>query len=392
MRSDWDDTTLVAGREVRARVRERSFVVSTLISLAVIVAIAVVPTLLDDGPSTWEIGAVGADAGAAAAIAADVAPSERGATVRDFSDDAAARRAVAAGDVDVAVAGDGSMIGREDVDDDLASALAQAWTSQRLGAELRQQGMTADEVAAATAFAPPAVELLEPPDEEQDRRVGFAAVGSILLFMQLIGFGYWVAMSIVDDKTSQVVEVLLAKVRPRSLLAGKVMGIGLIGALQLVAFVAVGLGAFTIADRFPVPPGVWPLAGVVVGAFLVAYALYAALFAIAGALAARVEDLQTTAGPCTFVMTGAYLGAIASLADPAGTWSRWLSYVPFSSPLVMPIRLAHGSAAAWELVVATIIALATAGVLVVLADRVYRHGALRLRRATKLRHALRPEI
>lgn len=238
-------------------------------------------------------------------------------------------------------------------------------------------------------LAPSALELLDPPDVDRDRRVGFAGVGTILLFMQLIGFCYWVAAGVVEEKSSRIIEILLVKVRPRQLMAGKVLGIGLLGIGQLLCFLVAGLVAFTLADRFPVPSGVWPLAGVLLVAFGAGYLLYAALFTIAGALAARTDDLQATSMPFTLVITGAYLGAIATLTDPAGGLARVLSMVPFSAPLVMPVRIAHGSVAVWEVLGSLVLCVATAAGLIVVAERVFRGGIMRTQHRVRLHHLLR---
>ncbi|MFV0307513.1 MAG: ABC transporter permease [Desertimonas sp.] len=388
----YEDLRLLAGREISTRLRDRGFVLSTLFSVVVIVAIAVLPRVFGGGTESWEIGAVGASAEAAADRVATVAPPERHASVVVLADEGAARAAVASGDVDVVVLADGTLLGNERVNADLSSTLQQSWATQALADRLGDLGIEAGQVDELLSAPPSTVELLDPPDEERDRRVGFVGVGAILMFMQLIGYGVWVAMAIVEDKTSQVIEVLLAKVSPRCLLSGKVAGIGLLGVGQLVLMIAAGLGAFTLADRFPVPRGVWPMAVVLVVAFVLAFGLYASLFAISGAIAARVEDVQSASAPFTLIMTGAYVGAIAALQDPAGNLARWISWIPFSSPLVMPLRIADGSVAWWEVAGATIILLASILVCLAAADRAYRAGALRLRKSVSLRHAFRSAV
>lgn len=387
--TQFTDVRLIAGREISTRLRDRTFRLSTAFSVLVIVAIAILPRVFGGDVSTWEIGAVGSSAQGAAERVVGVAPAEREATVLELADDDAARAAVADGEVDVAVLAGGTLLADEGVNPDLSSALQQSWATQRLTDGLDRLGVPAEDVASMLDVTPAPIELLDPPDEERDRRVGFVGVGAILMFMQLIGYGVWVAMAIVEDKTSQVVEVLLAKVPPRRLLAGKISGLGVLGVGQLAVMIVAGLGAFTLADRFPVPPGVWPLAIVLVIAFVLAFALYAALFSISGAIAARVEDVQSASAPFTLLMTGAYIGTIAALQDPSGVLARWLSFVPFSSPLVMPMRLADGSVAWWEVVIAVVALVITIGVCLMAADRAYRAGALRLRKSVSLWRAFR---
>jgi ABC-2 type transport system permease protein len=126
----------------------------------------------------------------------------------------------------------------------------------------------------------------------------------------------------------------------------------------------------------------------VLGWFVLGFAFYASLFAMAGAVASRVEELQNTTAPITFVLMGGYLAAIFAAGDPGGTLARVTSYLPPAAPMVMPIRMAAGEAAPWELVASVAVVLASVAVVVRIAGRVYAGGALRTRRRVKLREAI----
>jgi ABC-2 type transport system permease protein len=379
---------IVAGREITVRLLERSFLVSTGISLVAIVAVAVLPALFGGGTSAWTIGAVGPTAEEAATLAAEAAPEDRDAEVVPLTD-ADVEAAVRAGDVDVAVRADGSLVGDEGVPDQLEVLLHAAWRQQQLVDALVEQGVPTPE-ATALATAPPApVRLLDPPDDDRERHVGFVVVGVFLLYGQLVGYGYWVATGVVEEKTSRVVEVLLTKLRPRELLAGKIAGLGALGLGQFVVFVGAGLAAVAASGRFSIPPGVWPSAVGLVGWFLLGFVVYAAMFALAGALAGRVEDLQNGSGPVLLAVTASFMGTVVAAGSPGGTLARVLSFLPPSAPLTMPIRIADGGAAAWEVVVAATATLAAAWALVLLAERAYTGAALRSGVRTPLRAALR---
>jgi ABC-2 type transport system permease protein len=125
----------------------------------------------------------------------------------------------------------------------------------------------------------------------------------------------------------------------------------------------------------------------VLGWFLLGFALYSALFAMSGAVASRVEELQNTSSPITFVIMAGYVGTIAAAGDPGSTVARVTSFVPVWAPLVMPIRMAAGEVAAWEVAVVTVLVLVTIVVVVRLAARIYAGGALRTRGRIKLREA-----
>jgi ABC-2 type transport system permease protein len=376
-------------REIGTRLRDRAFVISTLVSLLLVVGIAVLPAVFGGSPSTWTVGAVGTEATAAAQLVVDVAPAEREAELVVFDDDEALRAAVADGTVDVGVASAGALLGDDGISGELEALVQAAWRQRSLVAALTDAGVPADEANSIAAAPPLPVTLLDPPDEERDRRVGFLVVGVILLYGQLVGYGFAVASGIVEEKSSRVIEVLLAKVRTRQLLLAKVVGIGLVGLLQLIALVVVGLVAFQLSGRFEIPPGTWPSAFMLLGWFLVGFAMYASLFAVVGALAARAEDLQNSAGPISLVVAASFIGAVSASSDPSGTLAQVLSFVPTTGPMVMPIRVAAEEAAAWEIAASLAITLASVALIMRLADVVYRRAALHTSSRIGLRQVLR---
>lgn len=376
-------------REVGTRLRDRAFVISTFVSLLVVIGIAVLPGVFGGSPSSWTVGAVGADATAAARLAVDVAPAERDAAVVTFDDDAALRAAVSAGTVDLGVSSTGSLLGDDGVGAELEALVQAAWRQQALVAALTDAGVAVDDANRIAAAPPLPVTLLDPPDEDRDRRVGFLVVGVVLLYGQLLGYGFAVASGIVEEKSSRVIEVLLAKVRTRQMLLAKVVGIGLVGLVQLLALVVTGLVAFQLSGRFETPSGVWTSGVMLLGWFLLGFAMYAALFAVVGALAARVEDLQNSSGPITLVVAASFIGAMTAAADPAGTLAQVLSFVPTTGPMVMPIRIAAEDAVWWQVVASAGITVASVALTMRLADVVYRRAALHTSGRIRLRQVLR---
>ena len=122
---------------------------------------------------------------------------------------------------------------REAPSDSLVAALQDADTRLRFSKTLEAAGLDAGQRRAALDPAPLRVEVLEPRDAEAESRAGVAFVTVLLLYAQLLTFGYFVASGVVEEKASRVVELLLAAIKPRDLLAGKVLGIGLLGLAQL---------------------------------------------------------------------------------------------------------------------------------------------------------------
>jgi ABC-2 type transport system permease protein len=218
------------------------------------------------------------------------------------------------------------------------------------------------------------------------REVAFGA--AILLYVALVFAGSWVASGLVEEKSSRVVEVMLSAVRPEELLAGKLLGIGVVALGQVAAAVAAAVTAGLAAGSLDLPHGIAAAALSVFGWFVLGYALYACAFAIAASLVSRQEDLPAVTTPLNAVMVAAFLTAMTAAERPDGLPARVLSLVPPFSPLLMPVRVAAGGVAAWEPAVAMLLALAAIAAAVRVAGAVYARSALHAGARIPLRAAL----
>jgi ABC-2 type transport system permease protein len=380
---------LVIRRELVERTRQRAFVISTGVTLLIVLAIAIIPGLGgDDGPKKFDVGVVGPPAGQLVdALERIDLGGDVKVTARTVADRAEAERLVEEGGLDAAVDGD-DVIVEEDLDGDLEAVVQLANREVRVDRALAEAGISPEAAVAITAPAPLQPTPIKPPDPEQDDLKGLVTVGVFFVFGQIFGFGFAVASSVVEEKSSRVVEILLAKIRPRELLTGKIVGVGTLGFLQLALYMVVGLVAATLTGSIDLPPGLAGAFVLVLGWFLLGFAIYSALFAMAGAVASRAEELQNTTSPITFIIMAGYFGTFAAIAEPAGLPARVMSWVPFWSPLVMPIRMASGEVPVWEAVAVIALVLVTVSLVVRLSARIYTGGALRTRGRIKLKEAL----
>jgi ABC-2 type transport system permease protein len=188
-----------------------------------------------------------------------------------------------------------------------------------------------------------------------------------------------------------VAEVVLSRVRPIELLAGKVIGIGLLGLAQLLVFAAAALALVSMIDLADLPNlsevGLTVILGVV-GWFVLGYAFYSVLFAAAGSLASRQEDVQGLGWIPMIVLLPAYLLATLASQNPDLPIVKIASMLPALAPLVMPARYAAGDTALWEVGVAILVTVTSTYLVIRFAARVYRGGILRTGRS-KLRDAYR---
>ena len=376
--------TLVARREITQRIREKSFLVSMAVTVVLVVLVAVVPPLLGfGGKETFTVG-VADDASVAVANAAD-----RGA--KAFDADVKVRRVdsnadLADGKVDVVLSTRG-LHAEEEPDQTLVGIIETARREVQQATALKRAGLSDTEVQ--QALNPPALKVttVEPVDPEADRKGTFAFIAVLALYAQLLTFGYLLASGVVEEKASRVVEVLLSTIQARDLLAGKIIGLGILGFGQVVAIAGVGLGAAAASGALEVDGDILVAAALAVGWFVLGYAFYAGLFACAGAIVPRQEELQSSMTPLTMVILISFFISFAVLEDPDGTLARVTSFIPFSAPMIMPVRIALGEASTFEIVAAFAVTAASAIALVPLAGRIYRGAVLRTGSAVKLREA-----
>jgi len=353
---------LVARREIVERLRERSLWVSTGITVAVLAGVLVLPAALGFGGATKGTVAV---SGPRAAAAARQAVAQQRAfdvelTIRRVSDDATARRLVRDGDADVAVlAGGRALFAAQDADDSVVSAV---------------QG--GSQAARGGRLPPPLPVVTEGGSSASDRQ-GIAFVAVVILYGQLLGYGFWVATGVVEEKSTRVVELLLSAIRPRQLLAGKVIGIGLLGLGQLILIGLCGVIIGAASGQLDVNGDVVAAVGVVMLWFLLGFALYSCAFAVAGALVPRQEEIQAVTAPLTILILASFFLSFGALDDPSSTLARVLSLIPPSAPMVMPVRLIAGNVPAWEVVLSIALTAAAAAALIALAARVYGAAVLR---------------
>ena len=377
---------LVARREFVERIKDRSFAISTATIVGFVLAIVLLPALFGYGGGPHATVGVVDDTEAFAMLDAEAEAFGLQVTVERFDDATTAEQSVADGELTAAVLPGPELVTDAAPSPQLATMVQTVWAAQVREAAVETAGL--DRQAAEQLLAPPPLPHRTLGEETDARLVGVAAIAIMVLYGQLFGYGMWVASGIVEEKATRVVEVLLSSTKPRHLLAGKIVGIGALGLLQLLLTAALGLGAVLVTGLVDLPPGTMALLAQVVLWFVLGYAFYSCAFAMTGAIVPRQEELQNAMTPLMMVIFVSFFAAFAALQDPAGTVAQIASLVPFSAPLTMPIRMAAGQVAGWEIAVAVGGTLAVAVALVPLAGRVYEGAVLRTGSRVKLRHAL----
>ncbi len=381
---------IVARREFVERIRDRGFLISTGITLAVLVGFVAIASLTA-GSTEFDLAVAGtgsAEVGGRIERAAADLDLEVEVALHRYATAEAAERAVRDGRVDAALVDARTIVVRTDPAPELVGLIQVASARERSEATLRTAGLTPQEVAEALEQPPLPVTSLEPVDQRRREYAAVAFVGVLALYGQLFAYGYWVAAGVVEEKATRVVEVLLATVRPSQLLRGKILGIGVLGLAQLALIGAVGYAAARAVGALAFPSGALGVIGLVLVWFVLGYFLYASLFAVAGAVVPRQEDLQATMTPLTILIVASFFVGIEANRSPDSTLAIVASFLPPSAPLVMPSRLLQGEASAWEGLLSAAVLVGTTIALVPVATKVYARAVLQPGKV-RLRQVLR---
>ncbi len=379
---------LIAAREIRQRLRGKALWIFTAILVVAIVGIGILYAAVSGSDrTTYDVAVtsaapesfVGGLEQVAAAFDADVRvtvvdPSQLAASVTD-------------GDADAAVDVEAERVDfHGGVPTELSQIVDAAWVSSRAHEGALAAGLTTEQAQQILQPAPLDREVLEPSSEDGAGRL-VGTVAAVLLFMSINLLGSAVLTGVVEEKTTAVVEVLLARVRAHHLLAGKVAGIGAVGLVQFAVAILAGLVALRISGA-DVPGAVWVSLPSMVFWFVGGFALYATLFALGGSFVSRQEDAQGAVMPISIFLTAAYFLVFVFGAEPGGTPARILSVLPPFSPLLMPLRIATGSASLLEIALAAVLLVLAVVLLLRLAGRIYAHTLLHRGARLRWREAL----
>ena len=398
---------LVAGREYGVRVRSRAFAISTLVLAIVATGAALAPLAIRalERESVVRIAASAPDARTAeltlrsleivlngsASLDPTASPTYRFSLVEP-ADVPEARAEVAAGTLDgllVVTIGAEERLDFEYVTGNPGGRQAVLF---RLVAVAVAASIRADEAKGLIGdfTVTDAIPGDAPGGSELDAASNqiLATILVILVFVTSVTYGMWVATSVAEEKSSRVMEVMLNAATPGEMLAGKVVGVGGAGLTQLAAIVLPAAAVVAVQGplaRLVLGDGgdATPLAGLTPGIlaafvvfFLLGFVLTALVYAAAGSLVSRQEDVQQVALPMLMLSFAAYFAAFFASTNPTAPWVAPLSWLPFFSPYLMLTRLVVGRVEPWELALAIGLLVAAILVALLVAARIYAAGVL----------------
>ena len=371
----------VAWREIRTRVRTKAFRVITgvLFAGAIIgpIATAVWPDGGDDLRKV-SIGLVEADRAAQEQILA-YAEGSLDVTFRDLTGSSPEQvtQALSDGDIDVALEPGPTVVWDRETDFEIASVVYTVLQQQESLVKGRAIGLDDGEIADLLTPVELQERFADQASESDDVATAVAFGGLMLAFILPQAFGQLVAMSVVEEKSTRVIEVLLNHVRPRTLLLGKVLGLGALAVMQLVVVVG-GLSAVLLmTNTFDIPASVWRFVPIILVSIVGGLAIYNTFFALLGSLISRQEDASQVMMPVLVpLMGGLLVGQAAVYGNAESTLIKVLTLFPFTAPMLLPVRVARDAIAPWEVALSLGLLCVAVWLLIRIAGRVYEFTLL----------------
>ena len=350
---------LIAEREILAQVRTKSFLISTAVLLGAVLISIVLGAVFAD-----RAGSDGTDIAVVPSVSSTLEDVD-GLDLVDADDEATAVQLVRDGDVVAAVLPD---------------------EGSPLGIRVVALDSTPTELVASLAVAPE-VELLDPSDTDEGLRYLVSFGFGLVFLMSATGFGSTIAQNTVTEKQTRIVELLLAAAPARALLAGKILGNSALAFGQTAAIAAVSVVGLVVTGQEDLlavlgAPLVW-----FVVFFVVGFVLLASLFAASASLVSRVEDVGSVMSPVMMLTMIPYFMVV--FFNDNLTVLKVMSYVPFSAPVGMPVRLFLGEAQWWEPLVSLGLLAVTTVAVIALGARIYERSVLRMGPRVKWSEALR---
>lgn len=406
MRRVW----LVVKREYLTRVRTKGFVIGTLSVPLITAAVFFLPVLVAgrQAAQTIEIAIVDESGALAEEVARNLetqeeendpairvtralrapSPAELNATLADLRDEVQRGRldgflTLSPGAIQEEGA---TFYTRRPGDLVLVRAIRRAVTRAVLGERLRQRGIEIENFQDLIRNVEVTlVNVTRQGDvEEKGQTVFTAIVLAMVLYMTLLAYGLATLRSVLEEKTTRIIEILISSLRPFQLLAGKLVGVAAVGFTQYLIWIlsaalifaaTSAMGRATAGTLFRLQIAPQQILWMVVF-YLVGYFLYASLYAAAGAIVSSDEDAQQVQAPMTILIVSSFMLFFAVLRDPGSPLSVGLSLVPFFAPVLMTLRITLQTPPLWQILLSIVLSLLATGFILHVSARIYRVGVL----------------
>jgi ABC-2 type transport system permease protein len=364
---------IIARREIVTRARSKPFIILTALLFVGVIAVAVLANVLggDDDKREITIGVAGEGVEAAEVLLSGSATLDVEVVI-----DQATTTAVEEGDIDVLF--DGKTLTWEDFPDpQIDSYVRDTLSAAQFGERADDLGL--DQGQIQTLFEPVEIDEVRLGGDDSQFGLRFAAAGvsGLATFMLLQIWGAFLMMGVIEEKSSKVVEILLSHVRPRTLLAGKVLGLGVLALGQMIILVVGLMVGLLLVQDIDVPSGVWTTAPLSLITFILGFSFYSSMFAAVGSTVSRQEDATSAQIPAILPLISGYMIAAFSIENPDNLAVVIGSFIPFTAPVLLPFRNAFADLPLWEVALSLAILAVSSVLMIRLAGWIYRYSLLR---------------
>lgn len=230
-------------------------------------------------------------------------------------------------------------------------------------------------------------------EEELNQARGIVYIMLFLLYMTVIMYGNMIATDVATEKSSRVMEILISSAPPVTHMFAKIIGVALVGLTQIVLFLGAGYALITAKDeatkelfaQFGIGSASTSIYIYAIVFFILGYLLYATLAAMLGSLVSRIEDAQQIIMPMTFLIVIAFVIAMSGLSTPDAGFIKITSFIPFFTPMIMFLRVGMLDIPVWEVALSIGLLVGTIIILAILGAKVYRGGVLMYGRSSSLK-------
>lgn len=288
---------------------------------------------------------------------------------------------------------DATLVTREAVGERRQLLVRDALRQALVHSSLRRAGMTESAADSLYRQSRVGLDVVQPAArgvQSQATAAGVAVALTFVLYMMFVIYGQIITRGVLEEKTSDMAEVLVSSLRPWELMAGKILGIGAVGLTQVAIWIAVGVvgsvygllggalaglsqaGVTFTLEGFPI----WEIVFYFLVFLLLGYLLFSTMFAAVGAMVGDEQEVQQVSFPVMMLIVLPFILAIAGIETPDAGWFMAASLFPFFSPILMLVRITLGVAAFWEVAVSVLLLVATLVGSAWLTGRIYRVGIL----------------
>lgn len=390
--SAWRAVDLVARREITTRAATKSFIITNVILLVVIVAGIIVLSVVTGDDKPTKVGVVGDNSQLSETIVAVGDASGENIEIVPIGNADDARTQAKEGDVKVALVpgtaetNNYQAITKDDLDGSLEGVLRTAVSQDGLTRALAAENVDLSAISAASTLT---VSETDPAEPNEGQRIAVALVGVSLLMFAVLQGGSMVAAGVVEEKTSRVVELLLATIKPLHLLWGKIVGIGLMAFAQVVLLGGTALVAALATGILDVPTAAGSMFAAVVIWFVLGFVFFATLYAATGAVVSRQEELGSSSAPLTILAMAVVYSAYFGIGSLDSTLMQTLAWIPPFSASIMPMRIATGDATVVQVIITIVLMMIACAVAAWLAARIYQRNILRTGARVKWKEAIK---